>query len=344
MSAPLGAVLRVLEQADTDTSETSGTSETAETSVDVICGNGGHLCDAIYQWTGSEAAAETTSFILGVPLKLAIVVVGALVVNHLAKSWIKKLTKRLGTVTAEHGDVVVEDRSVKRAEERARTIGSLLRSLTTATVFGLTVIMILSIFGINVLPMIASLGVIGLAIGFGAQSVVEDLFRGVFMLAEDQFGLGDRVDCGVVNGYVERVTLRTTVIRASDGTLWHVPNSQIDYVANEYQRRSRAEVELEVAWETDFARASEVLADAAKAASEEPEWAEFVDGDAQVQGAMELGDGFTVRVTLWVDPEERRRFERHLRRRLKEALDDSGIGTPNARLDLYVKEQVAAVA
>ncbi|MGI9645697.1 MAG: mechanosensitive ion channel family protein [Ilumatobacteraceae bacterium] len=339
MHTLLGEALGVLEQTDTESTESS---ETTETTVDIICGNGGHLCDAIYEWTGSEAAAETTSFLLGVPLKIVIVVVGALVVNRLAKKWIKKITKRLGTVTADHGDVIVEERSVKRAEERARTIGSLLRSLTTATVFALSVILVLSIFGINVLPMIASLGVIGLAIGFGAQSVVEDLFRGVFMLAEDQFGLGDRVDVGVVNGYVERVTLRTTVIRASDGTLWHVPNSQIDHVANEYQRRARAEVELELHWETDFARVTEVLTNAATAASQESEWAEFVHGDPQVQGAMALGDGFTMRVTLWVDPEERRHFERHLRRRLKEALDGAGIAPPNPELDLYVKEQAVA--
>lgn len=341
MIAALATVVRAVQQTNGGSTE-SETAETTETTVDQICGNAGQLCDAIYQWTNSETAAETTSFVLGVPVKILIIVVGALILNRVVKSAIGRLAERLGTVTEEHGDIVVDDRAARRAEERARTISSLLRSLTTATVFALSIILILGIFGIDVLPAIASVGVVGLAIGFGAQSVVEDLFRGIFMLAEDQFGLGDRVDVGVVNGYVERVTLRTTVIRASDGTLWHVPNSEINSVANEYQRRARAEVELDLAWETDFARASAVLAEAAKAASQEQGWAGFVQSEAQVQGAMALGDGYGVRITVWVDPAERRHFERHLRRRLKEALDNVGIATPNAQLDLYVKEQAAA--
>ena len=151
-----------------------------------------------------------------------------------------------------HGDAVVTQRSVQRAEERASTIGSLLRSLSTAVVYGSAIILMLEAVGVSVIAIIASAGVIGLAVGFGAQSVVEDLLRGVFMLAEDQFGVGDRISVGPVNGYVERVTLRTTVIRDSQGTLWHVPNSQIDWVANEAQKTSRATIEFGVSYTADL--------------------------------------------------------------------------------------------
>ena len=336
MNSALRPVVRAVEQTDTESSETT------EATIDVICGNSGNLCQAIYNWTGSESAAEATGLIVGVPLKIAIIVVGALVLNRVTKAAVKRLTTRLGTVTEEHGEIVVDDRSVRRAEERANTIGSLLRSLATATIFGVSIALILSTVGINIIPAIASLGVFSLAIGFGAQSVVEDLFRGVFMLAEDQFGIGDRIDVGEVNGYVERVTLRTTVIRASDGTLWHVPNSEVNRVANETQKQARAEVEVELLWETDFDRATEVLERAANAAGEEEQWVEFVRSDAVVQGAMELGDGYTMRTVMWVVPEERRHFERHLRRRLKEALDEAGITTPNPALDVYVPDQAVA--
>ena len=117
----------------------------------------------------------------------------------------------------------------------------------------------LEVLGISLIPVIASAGVLALAIGFGAQSVVEDLLRGVCMLAEDQFGGGDRIDTGSVNGYVERVTLRTTVIKDPHGTLWHVPNSQIDWVTNEAQKTSRATIEIGVPYTVDLEEVMAVL-------------------------------------------------------------------------------------
>ena len=182
------------------------------------CADLGPLCNLLADWTGNEAFAETISWLLGTPAKITIITVLALILNRLARRSISRLTDRLGVVTADTRVVtadtrVVSERSRERAEERADTIGSLLRSLASVAIFSIALIMILATFGIAVVPAIASAGILAIAIGFGAQSIVEDLLRGVFMLAEDQFGVGDRVDVGTVNGYVERVTLRTTVIR-----------------------------------------------------------------------------------------------------------------------------------
>jgi small conductance mechanosensitive channel len=237
---------------------------------------------------------------------------------------------------------MVTERSVQRAQERSRTIGSLLRSLSSALIYGAALIMMLDVIGISVIPVIASAGVLSLAIGFGAQSVVEDLLRGVFMLAEDQFGVGDRIDVGAVNGYVERVTLRTTVIRDSQGTLWHVPNSKIDWVANEAQESSRATVEIGVSYTADLDLATEVLLQAAEDAADDPAWQELVTRPPEVSGVQELADdAVSIRVIVWVDAGQRRMFERHLRRQLKDALDAAGIEMPNRQVDVWMRGQVA---
>lgn len=316
---------------------------TETTDVDVVCGNQGPFCDALYEWTDNEQFAELTSFVLGSPFKIVVIAIIALVLNRMVRRAVRRLTTRLGTATAEHGEVVVDERSVRRAEERATTVGSLLRSLSTALIYGAALILMLDVIGISVIPVIAGAGVLGLAIGFGAQSVVEDLLRGVFMLAEDQFGVGDRIEVGSVNGYVERVTLRTTVIRDSTGTLWHVPNSEIDWVANEAQDSSRATVEIGVSYEADLDQASEVLLAAAEAAAAEPEWADLIRRSPQVSGVQELGDdAVNIRVIVWVDAGERRGFERVLRRRLKEALDRAGVVMPNRQVDVWMRGQEAA--
>jgi small conductance mechanosensitive channel len=253
------------------------------------------------------------------------------------------LTDRLGQATADHGESVVTERSVERAEQRASTAGSLLRSLSTAVIYTAALILMLEIFGISMIPIIASAGVLAIAIGFGAQSVVEDLLRGVFMLTEDQFGVGDRISVGAVNGYVERVTLRTTVIRDTQGTLWHVPNSQIDWVANEAQETSRATIEIGVSKTADLDNATEVLLQAAQAAAADPAWQEHVTHPPEVSGVQGLtDDAVNIRVIVWVDAGERRKFERHLRRRLKEAVDAAGIEIPIQQVDVLMRGEASA--
>ena len=204
--------------------------------------------------------------------------------------------------------------------------------------------MILEALGIGVVAVIASAGVLGLAIGFGAQSVVEDLLRGVFMLGEDQFAVGDRIDVGKPStATVERVTLRTAVIRDAHGTIWHIPNSEINWVANENQLRSRAKITIGISYGADLDEAIDVLEQAARAAADEPDWRDLVDGDATGAGRHELGDdAVNIGVIVWVDAGARRRFERHLRRRLKEALDDAGIEMPNRQLDVWIRDQPSA--
>jgi len=159
------------------------------------------------------------------------------------------------------------------------------------------------------------------------------------MLAEDQVGVGDRVDVGPVNGYVERMTLRTTVIRDTQGMVWHIPNSQIDYVANETQSWARATVIVTIAYGEDVHAASRVLLDAATDVAESDEWSDVVVQAPTVQAGQDLGDGVDLRVCTRIEPDKRRALERALRVRLVGALDEAGIVIPNAALDVFVKRQ-----
>jgi len=319
--------------------------EEADLSVEVAesCADLGPVCNLLDQWTGNEALSSTLAWFLGTPVKAAIIVLGALLLNRFMKRTIQRLMDRLGSASEDASDALVSERARERSSQRADTIGSLLRSLSTGLIFGIAALMILELIGISVIPIIASAGVLGLAIGFGAQSVVEDFLRGLFMLGEDQFGVGDRVDVGAVNGYIERVTLRTTIIKDPNGTMWHIPNSEINYVANETQDSSRAVVEVALAYDTDIDQAMEVLGAAANAACSDPEWEDKVASPPQVRGIQDLKyDDLSIRVQVWVDSGARRQFERHLRKCLKQGLDTAGVIHPNTGYDIWMREEAAA--
>ena len=318
--------------------------EEAELTVEVAdsCADLGPLCDQLVQWTGNETLSSTLAWFLGTPVKIIIIAILALGLNRLVRRAILRLMNRLGSASDDTAGRLLSDRSRERAEQRADTIGSLLRSLSTGLIYGIAALMMLDLVGISIVPIIASAGILGLAIGFGAQSVVEDFLRGLFMLGEDQFGVGDRVDVGSVNGYIERVTLRTTIIKDPNGTLWHIPNSEINYVANETQESSRAVVEVNMAYESDIGRAMEVLAAAAEAACAEPEWKDRVVSPPEVRGVQDLKyDDLTIRVQVWIESSVRRQFERHLRRHLKEGLEQAGVPHPNTGYDIWMREEAA---
>src|SRR5690606_8547905 len=127
------------------------------------------------------------------------------------------------------------NQSVARRQQRAQAIGSLLRSITSFVVLVVAVILVLAEIGVNITPLLASAGIAGVALGFGAQSLVKDFLSGVFMTLEDQFGIGDVVDLGAVSGTVVAVGLRITTIRGADGTIWHVRNGEVLRVGNTSQ-------------------------------------------------------------------------------------------------------------
>jgi len=315
---------------------------TADSGSGQPCENLGPLCEWLFEATGNEQLSEILSWLIGTPLKVLIIVAAALVINKWLKSKITKYATKIGTVTQDH-DELISDRSSERAEERAATLSSLMRSATTVVVFGIAAIMILETIGFGVVALIAGAGVAGLAIAFGAQSVVEDVLKGFFMIIEDQFGVGDRVDVGTVEGYVERVTLRTTVLRAPDGRVWHIPNSEIARVANETQNWSQAVIDIGVSYSADLRQATAVLEQAARSLAEEAEWKDHILAAPVVQGVQSLGDdAVMLRVSTRLKPDHRRAFERALREGLKDAMDEADLEMPNRQLDVWLQRQPEA--
>ncbi len=313
----------------------------AAVSVDSVrqaCGDSpGWVCRSVLNWTGQRTLAELADFIIGKPLTILAIVIGALIVNRLARRGMKSalqtlrsgaVQERLGSMRASTPAALLHTHEHSlRAEQRIDALTSVLRSLVSVVVYAIAVFMILGEVGINLGPLLAGAGIIGVALGFGSQSLVRDFLSGVFILIEDQFGVGDVVDLdGQTAGVVEAVSLRTTRLRGVDGTLWHVPNGEIRRVGNQSQHWSRALIDVEVAYDTDVEHAEAVIgAVAGDLASEDG----AVLDDPEVWGVERLGaHGVGLRLVVKTRPSEHFRIARELRRRIKAAFDREGIEIP----------------
>jgi small conductance mechanosensitive channel len=222
----------------------------------------------------------------------------------------------------------------ERRRQRAETIGSVLRSTAALVIFTVAGAMILSELGFDLAPVIASAGIVGVAVGFGAQNLIKDFLNGMFMILEDQYGVGDVVDAGEATGTVEAVGLRTTRLRDVAGTVWHIRNGEIVRIGNKSQGWARAVLDIPVAWDSDVTQVRDVLKATADAMAGEADWAEKITEEPEVWGVEELGSsGLVVRLAVKTAPLEQWKVARELRERVKEAFDREGIavGVPVVR-------------
>jgi small conductance mechanosensitive channel len=223
----------------------------------------------------------------------------------------------------------------ERRHQRVETLGSVLRSVAS---FGVGVVagtMLLSELGLDLTPIVASAGIIGVAVAFGAQNLVRDVLTGVFMLLEDQYGVGDVVDAGTVTGVatgtVEAVTLRTTRLRDVDGTVWYVRNGEIARVGNRSQGWSRAIVDVPLPLGTDVSAVREVLVGVARGLAGEPAFTARVIDEAEVWGVESFAkDGLVLRLAQKTVPLEQWAVERELRERVVTALTEHGYTAADA--------------
>ncbi|MEO6821117.1 MAG: mechanosensitive ion channel family protein [Candidatus Nanopelagicales bacterium] len=217
----------------------------------------------------------------------------------------------------------------QRREQRAESLGQLLRSATTVVVFGTTLLLVLAELGVNISPLLASAGVIGVALGFGAQALVKDFLSGVFLVSEDQFGVGDIVDLGPASGTVEEVGLRITRVRDSSGIVWYVRNGEILRVGNRSQGWTMAIVDFLVAYDADLDKVRSLIAQVGA----------DMDGDAGYDGILfgtptyvgvesVSADGVLVRVTAKAAPGQQAQAARDILERLKLTFDRAGIRLP----------------
>jgi small conductance mechanosensitive channel len=231
---------------------------------------------------------------------------------------------------------------VERSKQRAQTLGAVLRSLASIAIYFVAVVMALGEFNINLGPLIAGAGIVGVALGFGAQSLVKDFLSGIFMLIEDQYGVGDIVDIGDAVGKVEAVNLRTTQIRDVHGTLWHVPNGEILRVANKSQQWARAVLDVDVAYDTDLNHAMNVIKRVADGLWEDALPHATVLEEPEIFGVQNFGaDAVTIRLGVKVEPAEQFAAARELRARLKYAFDAEEIEIPFPQRTVWM-HQVAA--
>jgi small conductance mechanosensitive channel len=229
-------------------------------------------------------------------------------------------------------------------EKRGQTVAQLLRSVGRVVILLVATLLSLDVF-FDIGPILAGAGILGLAISFGAQSLVKDIIAGFFILLEDQFGVGDVIETAVKSWSVERKTLRVVMLRDLRGVLHIIPNGQMNVVSNLTRGWARAVVEVGVGYEVDVDRALEVFRDEAMAFSKDEVWAHRLDGAPEVLGVESLADSAVmIRTLLRTLPGEQWAAAREFRRRLKVRLDREGIEIPYPQRTVHVRPRDAEVA
>jgi small conductance mechanosensitive channel len=266
---------------------------------------------------------------LAAGLRILLIVVSALVVRFVIRRAITRLITRLNRVdrSRRHASLGSLLASPERRRQRSETIGSVLRRTASVLVLGTALLMVMSELGIQLGPLVASAGIAGVAIGFGARSVVADVLNGMFMLLEDQYGVGDSIDAGEASGTVLEIGLRVTTLRGDNGETWYVRNGEIKRIGNLSQGWSTAAVSVPLAAGADYGRARKVIATAGEEMAATAPWDEMLWGEGvELLGLDSVSAASLVlKVTAKTQPGKALAVERELRWRIKRALDAAGI-------------------
>ncbi|MFE7335618.1 mechanosensitive ion channel family protein [Streptomyces griseus] len=290
---------------------------------------GGSLDEAA-EHAGNAAGwvEENWSTWLSTGLRILLIVAVAITLRYLIRRALTNLIERMNRSaqavegTALGGLLV----NAERRRQRSEAIGSVLRSVASFVIMGTAALMVLGAFKINLAPLLASAGVAGVALGFGARNLVTDFLSGVFMILEDQYGVGDTIDAGVASGEVIEVGLRVTKLRGDNGEIWYVRNGEVKRIGNLSQGWSTAGVDVTVRPTENLEHVREAITTAAETLTKEEPWSERLWGPVEVLGLdAVLLDSMTVRVTAKTMPGKSVGVERELRWRIKQALDDAGI-------------------
>jgi small-conductance mechanosensitive channel len=289
--------------------------------------------------------------LLPVAIQVVTIVVVGLIVRWLVFRAINRTVAKMTAIRRRKIDSVWSEdveRQIggNRDIQRAETMGKFLHNITTIVVFTFVVLLILAQLGVELGPLIAGAGIVGVALGFGAQSLVADFMNGIFMLMEDQYGVGDVVEIGEATGAVgtvERVSLRVTEVRAIDGTLWTVRNGQINYLGNMSQGWSRGVLDIRIAYGTDIEKAREVLLGVGRAFAESSDFGPKVLERPEVWGVQELGpDSMVLRLVVKTRPGDHWAVSRALLEQIKNALDKNGIEIPFPQRTLWFQDRETA--
>ncbi|HWB70939.1 MAG TPA: mechanosensitive ion channel family protein [Egibacteraceae bacterium] len=311
------------------------------------------VCATVLRLTDSSLLARLAGAVVPPVVEIVLIAVLAYVANRLVRRFIKRSVRgmthkgiaRLGALRQKGLLADTGPLDMARAEMRTETIGGVLRSVATFTIWILALFMMLGAVNVQLGPLIAGAGIAGIALGFGAQNLVKDFLSGIFMLVEDQYGIGDIVDVGEASGTVEGISLRSTRLRDVDGTVWHVPNGEIRRVGNKSQQWSRALLDVGVAYDTDIPTAVSVLERVANDLREDPEWGPQILEQPEVWGVERFdADQITIRMVIQTQPLRQFAVNRELRARIKAAFDQAGIEIPLPQRTVWLRHDERADA
>jgi len=300
------------------------------------CARDDRMCHYVENLTGNKWLAQASSWLIAKPLALIGLIIVAVVIRWILHRLIDRVAERaaagLPTMVL-HNRVSGGSESrlgtatlASRRVQRAKTMGSLLKSITSIVIITITGIMGISVLGYPIGPLIASAGIVGVALGFGAQSLVKDFLSGIFMIFEDQYGVGDVVDAGSASGTVEAVGLRVTRIRDVQGTVWYVRNGEIVRIGNMSQNWARTVLDVPVLHDADLRHVQQVLREVAQSIWDDEDFNKMVIEQPEVWGVQDITpDSILVRVVMKTAPLEQWAVAREMRERIKARFDMEGM-------------------
>jgi small conductance mechanosensitive channel len=286
--------------------------------------------DGFWAWLGGFVAEWR------VPLTIVAIVVGAFVLRWLVLLILRRSIERVVSgVKKTHNVQETQELAsaplrAARIVQRTRTLGTVINSVLTVIVFGAAIVLVLDVLGVPVLGILGAAGVVAAGLAFGAQNLVKDVLNGMFMVFEDQFGIGDIVDLGVASGTVESVGVRITSIRDVNGTLWHVRNGEILRVGNRTQGWARVIIDLPVPYHADLEAVKEAILTTAQELAADPQWRRKVIEAPEIWGVESItAEALVVRLVMKTRSIDQWAVARELRLRLKRTLDGLGVNVPS---------------
>lgn len=269
-------------------------------------------------------------------IDIVVIVIGAILIRWLILLIIRRSIDRVVSgVKKSHNVQETQELAsaplrAARIVQRTRTLGTVINSVLTVIVMGAALVLILQVLNVPVLGILGAAGVVAAGLAFGAQNLVKDILNGMFMVFEDQFGIGDIVDLGVASGTVESVGVRITSIRDINGTLWHVRNGEILRVGNKSQGWARVIIDLPVPYRADIDVVKDVILTTAKSLSTDPEWRRKIIEHPEIWGIESVtAEALIVRLTVKTRSADQWAVARELRLRVKLALDGLGVSVPS---------------
>ena len=279
-------------------------------------------------WSEIMNVEDIVKWLTSSGLKVVLILVGALVAVRLAAF----VTRRVENAFEDNDPSTMNER-----EKQAATLGKVIRNITRILVWGVAVMMVLKELGIDIGPILAGVGLMGLAVGFGAQSLVKDFLAGMFVLIENQYNVGDVIKVAGASGLVEKITLRATTLRDHEGNVHIIPNGTIGVVTNKTRQWSRFVLDIGVAYKENVDEVMGVLKEIGDELAADSKFASMITAPLEVLGVQDFADSAVIiRVMFTTQPVKQWTVGREFRRRVKNTFDAKGIEIPFPHTTIYL--------